>query len=181
MSDSFATLLTVAHRAPPSGGYWNGLPFSSPADLPDPGIKLTSPMSPGLAGGFFTTEPPGKSCVSPLYILNRQLLTRSTSYKHFLLFSRFPSHLLMVSLRCTAAFFFFFYAVPLIYFSFSFLVSNPKKSPRPMLRRLLSTSSLRSYMVSGLTFISLIHFELIFYVYYTKYHAAIRKIWKLNQ
>ena len=37
--------------------YWNGLPFPSPADLPDPGIK---PMFPTLAGGFFTTETPGK-------------------------------------------------------------------------------------------------------------------------
>ena len=31
-----------------------------PGDLPDPGIELTSPVSPVLAGGFFTTEPPGK-------------------------------------------------------------------------------------------------------------------------
>ena len=37
--------------------YWSGLPFPLPGDLPDPGIKLTSPT---LAGGFFTTEPPGK-------------------------------------------------------------------------------------------------------------------------
>jgi len=37
--------------------YWSGLPFPSPGDLPDPGIKL---MSPALAGGFFTTVPPGK-------------------------------------------------------------------------------------------------------------------------
>ena len=36
---------------------WNGLPFPSPGDLPDPGIKL---MSPTLAGGFSTTKPPGK-------------------------------------------------------------------------------------------------------------------------
>ena len=35
--------------------YWNGLPFPSPADLPDPGIELESPE---LAGRFFTTEPP---------------------------------------------------------------------------------------------------------------------------
>ena len=27
---------------------------------PDPGVKPTSPASPALAGGFFTTEPPGK-------------------------------------------------------------------------------------------------------------------------
>ena len=37
--------------------YWNGLPFPPPGDLPDPGIK---PMTPALAGGFFTTAPPGK-------------------------------------------------------------------------------------------------------------------------
>ena len=37
--------------------YWHGLPFPSPGDLPNPRIK---PMSPALAGGFFTTEPPGK-------------------------------------------------------------------------------------------------------------------------
>ena len=40
--------------------YWNGLPFLSPGDLTDPGIKPTSPVSPALAEGFFTTEPPGK-------------------------------------------------------------------------------------------------------------------------
>ena len=37
--------------------YWVGYPFLSPGDLPDPGTK---PASPVLAGGFFTTEPPGK-------------------------------------------------------------------------------------------------------------------------
>ena len=56
---------TVAHRSPLSVGfsqqeYWSGLPFPSPGDLPDPGIKL---MSPALADGFFTTEPPGKPIV----------------------------------------------------------------------------------------------------------------------
>ena len=38
--------------------YWSGLPFSSLGDRLDLGIE---PASPGLAGGFFTTEPPGKS------------------------------------------------------------------------------------------------------------------------
>ena len=37
--------------------YWSGLSFPSPGDLPDPGIKHVSPVSPALAGGFFTTEP----------------------------------------------------------------------------------------------------------------------------
>ena len=37
--------------------YWSGLAFPSPGDLSDPGIE---PRSPALAGGCFTTEPPGK-------------------------------------------------------------------------------------------------------------------------
>jgi len=43
--------------------YWSGLPFPSPEDVPDPGIELMSPASPALAGGNFTTEPPGKPTV----------------------------------------------------------------------------------------------------------------------
>ena len=35
--------------------YWSGLPFPTPGDLHNPGIKLTSLASPALAGGFFTT------------------------------------------------------------------------------------------------------------------------------
>ena len=41
----------------PRQEYWSGLPFPSLGDLPDPGIE---PAPPVLAGGFFTTEPPGK-------------------------------------------------------------------------------------------------------------------------
>ena len=41
--------------------YWGGLPFPIPGDLPDPGIKPVSLISPALAGGFFTTTLPGKS------------------------------------------------------------------------------------------------------------------------
>ena len=37
--------------------HWSRLPFPTPRDLPDPGIE---PVSPALAGGFFTAEPPGK-------------------------------------------------------------------------------------------------------------------------
>ena len=48
MSNSFATPLTVAQQAPLSMGfpkqeYWNGLPFPSPGDIPDPVIKSASP------------------------------------------------------------------------------------------------------------------------------------------
>ena len=50
---------TVACQAPLSMGilqprYWSGLPCPPPGDLPDPGIELTSLLSPALASGFFT-------------------------------------------------------------------------------------------------------------------------------
>ena len=37
--------------------YWNGLPFPSPGDLPDPGIE---PGSPAFQVDALTSEPPGK-------------------------------------------------------------------------------------------------------------------------
>ena len=37
---------------------WVAMP--SPGDLPDSEMEPTSPVSPALAGRFFTTEPPGK-------------------------------------------------------------------------------------------------------------------------
>ena len=57
----FVTPWAVAHQAPPSTEfsrleYWNGLPFLSPGDLPDPGIEPTFPVSPEFAGVFFTTS-----------------------------------------------------------------------------------------------------------------------------
>ena len=66
----FVTPWTVARQAPllmgfSRQGYWSELPFPPPSDLPDPGIE---PVSPGLEGGFFTTEPPGK----PQYIVATQ-------------------------------------------------------------------------------------------------------------
>ena len=67
---------TVTQQALPSMGsarqeYWSGSLFPSPEDLPNPWIEL---MSPALAGGFFTTEPPGNP-------------RNSTSLKHL----QFPS------------------------------------------------------------------------------------------
>ena len=61
----FCNPWTVAHQDPLSMGfprqeYWSGLPFPTPGDLPNPGIEPTSLASSALAGGFFTTEPPGK-------------------------------------------------------------------------------------------------------------------------
>ena len=39
--------------------YWSGLPFPTPGYLPNPGIEPAYLASPTLAGGFFTTVPPG--------------------------------------------------------------------------------------------------------------------------
>ena len=41
--------------------YWSGLPFHSPGDLPNPGIK---PGSPALQADSLPSEPPGKPMAS---------------------------------------------------------------------------------------------------------------------
>ena len=61
LSAGFALCIFLTHD-PLSEGflrqeYWSGLPFPYPGDLPSPGIE---PASPALAGGLFSTEPPGK-------------------------------------------------------------------------------------------------------------------------
>ena len=58
----FATPSTIAYQAPRSMGFsrqecWSGLPFSSPGNLPDPGIE---PRSPTLQANALPSEPPGK-------------------------------------------------------------------------------------------------------------------------
>ena len=71
-----ATLWVVARQAPLSKGfsrqeYWRGLLYSPPEGLPNPGIEPESLMSPAaLAGGFFTTAPPGKPIF--LYIFTKK-------------------------------------------------------------------------------------------------------------
>ena len=67
----FMTLWTLVLQALPSMGYsrkeyWSGLPFSSPGDIPDPGIE---PWLPALQADFLPSEPPGK----PLCWVNKLL------------------------------------------------------------------------------------------------------------
>ena len=50
--------------------YYGGLPFLPPADLPKPWIEAASQASPALAGGFFTTAPPGEPHYTIWEILN---------------------------------------------------------------------------------------------------------------
>ena len=56
----------------PGQEYYSGLPFPSTEDLPRPG---TEPESRALAGGFFTTEPPGESLLncSSTYLSPQQI------------------------------------------------------------------------------------------------------------
>ena len=58
----FETLWMVTHQAPLSmefsrQEYWSGLPFPSPGDLPNLGIK---PWSPALQADSLPSEPPRK-------------------------------------------------------------------------------------------------------------------------
>ena len=78
---------TVAYQAPLSVGfskqeYWSGLPFPSPGDLPDPGIK---PGSPALQADALPSKPPGNV---PVYILlyfkHRSRMVRNFSSKSLL-------------------------------------------------------------------------------------------------
>ena len=71
VSDSYLTPQNVARQASLSiefsrQGYWSGLPFPTPGDLPDPGIQPASLMYPALTGVFFTTESPGKPAEIPI-------------------------------------------------------------------------------------------------------------------
>ena len=69
---SFLTLCDPVDYSPPGSSVhgilqerilkW--LPFPTPGDLPNPGIKPAFPASPALAGRFITTEPPGTLPVS---------------------------------------------------------------------------------------------------------------------
>ena len=69
MSDS-VTPQTIALQVPlpvkfSRQKYWSGLPFSSPEDLPNPGIE---PASPALASGFFTTVSAGEPIIPVLSV-----------------------------------------------------------------------------------------------------------------
>ena len=84
--------------------YQSRLPFPFPGDLSDPSIE---PMSPVLAGGFFTTAPPGKPrawdrCREPSGVLMGfrisqgptwgPFMNQSPGSNHMLGFGNSPSH-----------------------------------------------------------------------------------------
>ena len=64
----------VANQVPLSMGfsrqeYWGGLPFPPRGDLPNPGIKPVSLVSPALADTFFTPEPLGSPLVTVDFVI----------------------------------------------------------------------------------------------------------------
>ena len=75
MSDS-ETPWTVAYLSSVHGilsrqEYWSGLPFPSPGDLPNPGIK---PRSPALQADSLLTEPPGPPLLMTFWFQLQPLL-----------------------------------------------------------------------------------------------------------
>ena len=74
----FANSWIVAYQAPLSmefsrQEYWSGLPFPSPGDLPNPGIK---PRSPTWQADALPSEPPGKPCVWVCSSVNKNIKLR---------------------------------------------------------------------------------------------------------
>ena len=86
----FLTPWTVAHQAPPSmefsrQEYWSGLPFPSPRDLPNPGIK---PVSPALWADTLLSEPPGNPESQRKAVLKNAQTTTQLHSSHMLVRER---------------------------------------------------------------------------------------------
>ena len=65
--------------------YYSRLPFPTPDDLPSPGTELASLLPPALAGGFFTTAPPGKAIYMCVYT-HTHTHTHTHTYSHFVVY-----------------------------------------------------------------------------------------------
>ena len=76
----------------PRQEYWRALLFSSPGDLPNPGMEPESLRSPPLAGGFFTTSSTWEPNI--VYISCQLFLWRTQSNTicaFYVLFKKFSS------------------------------------------------------------------------------------------
>ena len=71
MDGSLPAPLSVAF---PRQEHWNGLPFPSPENHPNPGNESASPP---LLGGYFTAEPQGSPKLLGLKWIKRGLLKDS--------------------------------------------------------------------------------------------------------
>ena len=141
----FATPWTLAHQAPSSmvfsrQEYWSGLPFPSPRDLPNPGIK---PQSPALQADALPAEPPGIQwmlaiwSLVPLPFLNPAWLSRSSQLKPGL--ENFE-HYFASMWECNCA-------VVWTFFGTAFLWDLNENWPFPVLWPLLSFPNLLAYWV----------------------------------
>ena len=79
----FVTPRTVAHQSPllvefSRQKYWNGVPFPSPGDLPDPGIQ---PGSPTLQADSLPPEPPRSQMLTKYYFSSCALYSPPPRYK----------------------------------------------------------------------------------------------------
>ena len=74
--------MNAAYQAPSMGfsrkEYWSGLPFPSPGDLPDPGIK---PGSPALQADALLSEPPWKKSYDQRGIFKSRNITLPTKVR----------------------------------------------------------------------------------------------------
>ena len=73
--------------------YWSGLPFPGPGDLPNPGIKSVSPMSPALQADSLPDKPLGKFWIINYQTMNCFLLVE---FVLFLFLSLFLLHSLIL-------------------------------------------------------------------------------------
>ena len=128
----FATPWTVAHQAPlsikfPRQEYGYGLPFPTPGNILNPGIKSVSPASLALAGRFFTTGPPGK-LLQPNYQCSSLTEWKSNCSKalaHYLTFSDYYSWSLnSANLNYTVHFFADFFFSVIKYYMGPWLVQS---------------------------------------------------------
>ena len=79
-------------------GYWSGLPFPSPGDLPYPGIE---PGSPALQADSLLTELQGKPCFGISGCINKLLKIQHTDVSHLFLWMIISwSHNLFIILFC---------------------------------------------------------------------------------
>ena len=72
LSPTLCNPMESSHQAPLSvgfsrQGYYSGLPFPSPGDLPNPGIE---PVSPALQADSLPTELPGSSLITEQNVNN---------------------------------------------------------------------------------------------------------------
>ena len=90
---------------------WSGLLFPSPGGPPNPGMEPASPISPALAGRFFTTEPPGKPSLNnvqswwnfKIYTRGRSPCTQNRILYIYIRPKRLLPSLVAQRLKCLAA------------------------------------------------------------------------------